>query len=68
MVTYYFIDNEYYFHRDGLMVYDDGERYAFFCKAVMDSFYFIDFMPDIIHANDWQTALIPIYNNSKIPL
>ena len=65
-VTYYFIDNEYYFHRDGLYgFYDDGEGYAFFCKAVMDSFYFIDFMPDIIHANDWQTALIPIYNNSK---
>ena len=65
-VTYYFIDNEYYFHRDGLYgFYDDGERYAFFCKAVMDSFYFIDFMPDIIHSNDWQTALIPIYNNSK---
>ena len=65
-VTYYFIDNEYYFHRDGLYgFYDDGERYAFFCKAVMDSFYLIDFMPDIIHANDWQTALIPIYNNSK---
>ena len=65
-VTYYFIDNEYYFHRDGLYgFYDDGEIYAFFCKAVMDSFYFIDFMPDIIHANDWQTALIPIYNNSK---
>lgn len=65
-VTYYFIDNEYYFHRDGLYgFYDDGERYAFFSKAVMDSFYFIDFMPDIIHANDWQTALIPIYNNCK---
>ena len=65
-VTYYFIDNEYYFHRDGLYgFYDDAERYAFFCKAVMDSFYFIDCMPEIIHANDWQTALIPIYNNCK---
>lgn len=65
-VIYYFVDNEYYFHRDGLYgFYDDGERYAFFSKAVMDSFYFIDFMPDIIHANDWQTALIPIYNNCK---
>ncbi len=65
-VTYYFIDNEYYFHRDGLYgFYDDGERYAFFCKAVMDSFYFIGFVPDIVHTNDWQTALIPIYNNSK---
>lgn len=64
-VTYYFIDNEYYFGRDGLYgFFDDAERYAFFCKAVMDSFYFIGFMPEIVHANDWQTALIPIYNNS----
>lgn len=65
-VIYYFIDNEYYFRRDGLYgFYDDGERYAFFCKAVMDSFQFTGFMPDIIHANDWQTALIPIYNTCK---
>lgn len=64
-VTYYFIDNEYYFGRDGLYgFFDDAERYAFFCKAVMDSFYFIGFMPEIVHTNDWQTALIPIYNNS----
>ena len=65
-VIYYFIDNEYYFKRDGLYgFYDDGERYAFFCKAVMDSFYFTGFMPDIIHTNDWQTALIPVYNTCK---
>lgn len=65
-VTYYFIDNEYYFCRDALYgFFDDAERFAFFCKAVMDSFYFIDFVPDIIHSNDWQTALIPIYNNCK---
>jgi len=62
-VTYYFIDNEYYFRRDTLYgFYDDGERYAFFSKAVMDSIYFTGFMPDIIHANDWQSALVPIYN------
>lgn len=65
-VTYYFIDNEYYFCRGGLYgFFDDAERYAFFCKAVMDSFYFINFTPDIIHANDWQTALISIYNNCE---
>lgn len=65
-VTYYFIDNEYYFRREGLYgFFDDAERYAFFCKAVMDSFYFINFTPDIIHANDWQTALVSIYNNCE---
>ncbi len=62
-VTYYFVDNEYYFGREGLYgYYDDGERYAFFCKAVMDSIGQLDFYPDIVHANDWQTALVPIYN------
>lgn len=65
-VTFYFIDNEYYFKRDGLYgFYDDGERFAFFCKAVMDSFYFTGFTPDIIHAHDWQAALVPIYLTCK---
>lgn len=59
---YYFIDNEYYFKRPTCYGhYDDGERFAFFCKAVLDILQFINFMPDIIHAHDWQTALIPIY-------
>lgn len=62
-VTYYFIDNEYYFKRSsGLYGYfDDGERYAFFCKAVLECLPLMDFMPDIIHAHDWQSALLPIY-------
>ncbi len=61
-VTYYFIDNEYYFKRNDLYGhFDDGERFAFFSKAVLHILPIIDFKPDIIHANDWQTSLIPVY-------
>ena len=62
-VTYYFLDNEYYFKRGSLYGdYDDGERFAFFSKAVMDMMCELDYYPDIVHANDWQSALVPIYN------
>ena len=61
-VTYYFIDNEQYFDREACYGYfDDGERFAFFSKAVLSVLEMIGYMPDIIHAHDWQTALIPIY-------
>ncbi|MBR4320460.1 MAG: glycogen synthase GlgA [Oscillospiraceae bacterium] len=61
-LTYYFIDNEYYFGRDGLYgFYDDCERYVFFSRAVLEMLRCIDFIPDIIHANDWQTALISVF-------
>jgi len=61
-LTYYFIDNEYYFGRDGLYgFYDDCERYVFFSRAVLEMLRCIDFKPDIIHANDWQTALISVF-------
>ena len=63
-VTYYFIDNEYYFKREGIYgFYDDAERFAFFSKAILEMLYHIDFKPQIIHANDWQTALVPVYLN-----
>lgn len=63
-VVYYFIDNEYYFRRNGLYgFFDDGERFAFFSKAVIDMIRHIDFHPDILHCNDWQTALAPVYLN-----
>lgn len=63
-VTYYFIDNEYYFSRDGLYgFYDDCERFVFFSRAVLEMLRYIDFKPDVINANDWQTALIPVYYN-----
>ncbi|MEG2273777.1 MAG: glycogen synthase GlgA [Clostridia bacterium] len=61
-VTYYFIDNEYYFKRKGLYGhFDDGERFAFFSKAVLEVMPIIDFYPDILHANDWHTALTPVF-------
>lgn len=61
-VTYYFIDNEYYFFRDHIYgSYDDGERFAYFNKAVLEMLQHIDFRPDVIHANDWQCALIPVF-------
>lgn len=64
-VRYIFLDNERYFGRDGLYgYYDDGERFAFFCKACMDAIYELDLRPDIVHANDWETALVPIYNTT----
>ncbi|HNZ82201.1 MAG TPA: glycogen/starch synthase [Sedimentibacter sp.] len=65
-VTYYFIDNEYYFKRSECYGhFDDAERFAFFSKAVLYILPMIEFMPDIIHANDWQTSLVPIYLNTK---
>ena len=61
-VTYYFIDNEYYFGREGLYgFYDDCERFVFFSRAVLEMLRYIDFAPDIINGNDWQTALIPVF-------
>jgi starch synthase len=61
-VPFYFIDNEEYFNRENAYGYfDDGERFAYFCKAVIDSIEHMDFIPDIIHCNDWQSALIPVF-------
>ena len=63
-VVYYFIDNEYYFKRSGLYgYYDDAERFAFFSRACAELIGHIDFQPDIVHANDWQTAMVPVYIN-----
>ncbi len=61
-IVYYFIDNEYYFNRNGMYgFYDDCERFVFFARAVMEMLKHIGFKPDIISCNDWQTALIPVY-------
>jgi len=64
-VKYYFIDNEQYFLRGN--VYgepDDGERFAFFSRAVLEILPVIDFFPDVINANDWHTAMVCVYLNS----
>ena len=61
-VTHYFIDNEYYFKRPNLYgYYDDAERFAFFTRAVLELMPHMDFRPNILHSNDWHTALVPIY-------
>lgn len=61
-VIWYFVDNEYYFKRQALYGhYDDGERFGFFSRAIISLLPAMEFMPEIIHCNDWQTALIPIY-------
>jgi len=62
-VTYYFVENEYYFKRPAIYgEYDDGERFAFFSRAVWEILRFLDYKPDVVHSNDWQTALVPIYH------
>lgn len=61
-VTFYFIDNEFYFKRPGCYgYYDDGERFAFFSRAVLEIMPFIDFYPEVMHCHDWQAALAAIY-------
>ena len=62
-ITYYFIDNEYYFAgtKPYHNIYEDVEKFAYFSKAVLEALPKIDFHPDIIHCHDWQTGLIPVY-------
>ena len=61
-VTYYFVDNERYFKREKPYgFYDDGERFAYFCKSVVESLQVLNYFPDIIHCNDWQSALVSSY-------
>ena len=61
-VPFYFIDNEYYFKRSGLYGYDDdAERFAFFSKAVFEILPLIDFVPDIIHCNDWHAGMVSVF-------
>ena len=61
-VIWYFVDNEQYFRRPELYgYYDDGERFAFFSRCVVELLPSLDFWPEVVHCNDWQTALVPIY-------
>ena len=63
-VTYYLLDNEYYFKRGGIYgFYDDAERFVFFSKAVLEMLTVMDYEPDIISCNDWQTAMVPVFLN-----
>ena len=61
-VTFYFVDNEEYFNREGLYGYDDdAERFSFFCRAVLNLLPVLDFWPDVIHTNDWHAALVNVF-------
>ena len=66
-VTFYFVDNEQYFGRDYIygMGGDEGERFAFFSRAVIEALSKIDFIPDVLHCNDWQTGMIPVLLNAQ---
>lgn len=61
-VTFYFVDNEYYFKRPNCYgYYDDGERFAFFSRSVLEILPFIGFYPDVLHCHDWQAASAALY-------
>lgn len=60
-VVYYFVEHQGYFERGGLYGYDDdGERFAFFTKAVLELLHHINYFPDIIHSHDWHTGMLPL--------
>lgn len=63
-VTYYFVDNEYYFGDPYLYKWNDLERFAFYDKACLEIIKRLDFKPDIIHAHDWQAAMVPVLLNA----
>lgn len=65
-VIYYLVDNEYYFKRRAPYgEFDDGERFAFFSRAVLEILPQVDFFPDIVHCNDWHTAAVPVYLDAQ---
>lgn len=69
-VKFYFIDNEFYFKREGEFAYlygygDDAERFTFFSNAILEAIARLDFYPDIIHMNDWHTGMIPLILKEK---
>ena len=61
-VTFYFVDNEEYFNREGFYGYDDdAERFSFFSRAVLNLLPAMDFWPDVIHTNDWHAGLVNVF-------
>lgn len=67
-VTYYFVDNEYYFNRDGLYGYiDDGERFVYFSNAIIEFMYRVEESYDILHCHDWQTGAAVAIGSIKRP-
>ena len=65
-VTVYLVDSEFYYgdkiYRGG---YAEGEQYAFFCRAVLEALPQLDFVPEVIHCNDWHTAMLPMLSHTQ---
>jgi starch synthase len=67
MITY-FISNDRYFYRDDIYGYeDDGVRFFFFCKAVLELIRRMEHKPDIVHTNDWHTGMLPLMIKKEFP-
>ena len=67
-VQVYFVDNHYYFGARSGAIYgdlDDGERFSYFSKACLDTLVALNFIPDVIQCNDWQTAMVPTFLASQ---
>lgn len=60
-VIFYFLENDYYFDRSGVYGYpDDDERFAFFCRAVLEALPYLEFQPDILHCHDWHAGMVSV--------
>ncbi|WP_226038069.1 glycogen synthase GlgA [Aquibacillus saliphilus] len=68
-IHYYFVGSDYYFERKGIYgYYDDGERFVFFCRAVIEALPVLDFQPDVLHAHDWQAGLAVAFAKISDPV
>ncbi|HAG08034.1 MAG TPA: glycogen synthase GlgA [Desulfotomaculum sp.] len=67
LIPVYLVDNHHYFYRDGMYMFaDEATRFAFFCHAVLEILPKLNWQPDIIHCNDWQTGPIPLFLKTKL--
>ena len=66
-ITFYFVDNKQYFQRNYIygLGGDEGERYTYFCRAVLEALSQMGFIPDVLHCHDWQTGLMPMLLNAQ---
>ncbi len=59
-VPVYLVENAHYYDREGIYMYpDDADRFIFFCRAILEALKRLDWRPDVIHCNDWHTAIVP---------
>ncbi|MFZ5648225.1 MAG: glycogen synthase [Bacillota bacterium] len=66
IIPVYLVDNHHYFYRDGMYMFpDEAERFTFFCRAVLEMLPRLNWQPDIIHCNDWQSGPIPFFLKTK---